>query len=468
VKRTLPLIVGFVTLLGGCREPKQDGAPVVSLEKRPDIVLVVVDTLRADHLGTYGYRRPTSPQIDAIGAEGIVFEQAYTHSSWTLPSTASLLTGQLPHQHRLARSTTHEGQFGKLDPATPTIASRLSEEGYRTAAFINNAFLTPELGLNKGFDRYDYRGAWNNAHRTAKTTVEAAVQWLDESAAEAPAFLLVHLFEPHLSYIESEETSGTFVQTTPEYPESLLQDLIPGVFPPTDLGSALMDGTHQPNAAQIEHLLGLYDEEVLLVDRAIGALTQALKQRGRWENTLFMLTSDHGEEFWDHGKFEHGHSLFGELVRVPLIVRAPGVTPRRVSAPARGVDVYQTALAAAQITERPAARGRDLRNPSKLPPEAAVVHENTLYGPQKAAITQAGYRFIINMNSGEGSLWAVDLTGQRDAFVEELNVRNTVGRSLFDDLRSIRGDLKPFVVEDSSTALSGETVRELLSLGYLE
>jgi hypothetical protein len=130
--------------------------------------------------------------------------------------------------------------------------------------------------------------------------------------------------------------------------------------------------------------------------------------------------------------------------------------------------VYQTALAAAQITERPAARGRDLRNPSSLDPEAAVVHENTLYGPQKAAITQAGYRFIIDMDSGEGSLWAVDLTGQRDTFVEDPNVRNSVGRSLFDDLRSIRGDLKPFVVEDSSTALSGETMRALLSLGYVE
>ncbi len=462
------VLVGLVSWLAACQDTQPEDASQTPAAERPDIVLVLVDTLRADHLGTYGYRRDTSPNIDRIGAEGIVFEQAYTHSSWTLTSTASLLTGLLPHEHRLARSTTHEDQFGKLDPAISTLASRLAEDGYRTAAFINNTFLTPELGLNKGFERYDYRGATNYAHRSAKATVEEAMRWLDDGPDGQPAFLLLHLFEPHLSYIASEETSGTFVKTTPEYPEALVQEPIPGVFPPVALGSALMDGTHVPNAAQLEHLVGLYDEEVLLVDRAVGALVQALEQRERWANTVFTLTSDHGEEFWDHAKFEHGHSLFGELVRAPLILRFPGVTPRRVSAPARGVDVFQTALAAAEISDRPSTRGRDLRNPLSLPREVAVVHENTLYGPQMAAITKAGYRFIIEMDSGEGALWAVDPTGQRDVFVDDANLRDTVGRSLFNELRSVRGDLKPFAVEDSSTALSAQTFQELFSLGYLE
>ena len=468
MNRSRIALLGGVAWLAACQDIEPAATPEPPATQRPDIVLVLVDTLRADHLGTYGYRLDTSPNIDAVGAEGIVFEQAYTHSSWTLPSTASLLTGLLPHEHRLARSTTHEDQFGKLAPGTPTLASRLAADGYRTAAFINNTFLTPELGLNKGFERYDYRGATNYAHRSAKSTVEEAMKWLDEGPAEQPTFLLVHLFEPHLSYIAAEETAGTFAKETPEYPEALVQDAVAGVFPPMALGSALMDGTHQPNAAQRAHLLALYNEEVLLVDRAVGALVQGLEQRGRWDNTVFALTSDHGEEFWDHGKFEHGHSLFGELVRAPLILRFPGATPRRVSAPVRGVDVYQTALSAAQILEGASARGRDLRYPLTLPKEAAVVHENTLYGPQKAAITNAGYRFIIDMESGDGTLWAVDPTGQRDVYVEDVNLRNTVGRALFDELRTVRGDLKPFAVEDTSTALSSQTIRELFSLGYLE
>jgi len=433
-----------------------------------DVVLVLVDTLRADHLGTYGYRRDTSPVIDQIAAEGTVFEQAYAHSGWTLTSTASLLTGQLPHEHRLARSSTHQDQFGKLDPNADTLASRLREKGYRTAAFINNVFLTPELGLNKGFEHYEFYGASNFEHRSAHDTVASALQWVDGLDSDEPTFLLIHLFEPHLSYIASEKTAGVFVRTTPDYPVDLTQETRDGVFPPPALASALVAGTYQPTPAQKSHLEALYDEEVLLVDHAVAALREGLQARERWDNTLFMLTSDHGEEFWDHNAFEHGHTLFGELVRVPLILRGPAVPVRRVSAPSRGVDVYQTGIAAAGISDRPSVRGRDLRLGADLPTDVSVVHENTLYGPQKAAITREGYRFLIDMSSGQGSLWAVDPTGQADVFVDDPKKREHIGRGLFDELRALRGDLKPFTVETSSTALSADAIQKLISLGYVE
>ncbi len=472
----------FTTVLSvGCSAPTEKGtadgtqnglsfceACVQPGEPSPDIILVLVDTLRADHLGTYGYRRDTSPIIDQIAAEGTVFEQAYAHSGWTLTSTASLLTGQLPHEHRLARSSTHQDQFGKLDPNADTLASRLREKGYRTAAFINNVFLTPELGLNKGFEHYEFFGASNFEHRSAQDTVASALQWVDGLGTDEPTFLLIHLFEPHLSYIASEKTAGAFAQSAPEYPAELTQEAREGVFPPPALASALVAGTYQPTTAQRAHLEALYDEEILLVDYAVGALRDGLKDRERWENTLFMLTSDHGEEFWDHNAFEHGHTLFGELVRVPLILRGPAVPTRRISAPSRGVDVYQTGIAAAGISDRPSARGRDLRLGAHLPTDVSVVHENTLYGPQKAAITREGYRFLIDMNSGQGSLWAVDPTGQTDVFVDDPTKREHIGRGLFDELRALRGDLKPFTVETSSTALSADAIQKLISLGYVE
>ena len=188
---------------------KEDG-------EQPDIVLVVIDTLRADHLGCYGHERPTSPNLDAMAGAGLRFARAYAHSGWTLASFTSLFTGLLPHQHRVGRAAADVSQFGRLAPEVVTLAEAVGAAGYTTAAVMNNTFLAPEFGLNQGFgDNYLWHGATNDAHRSADETVTMALDWLGQQ--QAPAFLVIHMMEPHLDYAPPADIRGTFTPIVPPF-----------------------------------------------------------------------------------------------------------------------------------------------------------------------------------------------------------------------------------------------------------
>jgi arylsulfatase A-like enzyme len=421
----------------------------------PDIVLVVIDTLRADHVGIYGHSRDTTPAIDALAREGTVFSRAYAQSGWTLTSVTSLLTGLYPHVHRVGRAPFDDSTFGRLDPARTTLAEALKAKGYATAGFANNTFMAPEFGLDQGFDVYDYQGATNDNHRTASETVDRANAWL--ATQSEPVFLMVHVMEPHMDYAPPAATRGRFTGDG--------ETLVPVPFAsPKQI--ALKDARGIPTPLVRDYILKLYDEEILAADSALSRLFDAVRARGNWSNTLIVVTSDHGEEFWDQGGFEHGHSLLGFLTRVPLVFGG-GLAPHPppVRSIVQHVDVFRTLMDMAGAPPPPDSVGVDLRATERIPEQMAL-SENTLYGPPRLSIVDANWRLELNLEEMAGAVYEVRPDGK------EVRVGGTAqqthGARLEEAIRALRGGLMPVDTVQGPSVPSVEAFRQLKALGYID
>lgn len=294
---------------------------------RPNIILISVDTLRADHLGYAGYARPTSPSIDRLAREGIIFRQAIASSNWTLPSHASMLTGLQPARHGAV-----DFAFSPLRPDVETLAESLWDVGYETGAFTGGGFVT--FGLDQGFDRY-----WMPVSGTAKgpsivETLTRAKQWI-AARPHTPFFLFLHTYAVHLPY-------------EPPPPYNLMFD--PDYSGPYVNGFSMKDnvrvGKH-PDSATVKRLIALYDGELRHFDAQLGTLIDYVRNGGFGDRTCVVLTSDHGEEFNEHGEMFHRRArLYDELLRIPLIVWCPNRYPggQVVDTPVSLVDITPTIL----------------------------------------------------------------------------------------------------------------------------
>lgn len=310
---------------------------------RPSVVLIIGDTFRADKLSGQGGPEGLTPYLDRMAADGVRFEVARSHAPWTLPSTASLLTSLHPLEHGAGgRLPT----FTKLSADASTIAARFKESGYDTHAIINVDFLEPErYGVTRDFDTVDNVSYESNVKvRPADVTTDAALAWIDQRTdSDKPFFLMVHYFDPHCVYAppelqrkrwarpEDRETNWTF---------GTREEMI-----------AIRSGEMTPDEATLRRASALYDGEIAYLDAQIGRLDDGLRARVPADQLVTVFTSDHGEEFYDHEGFEHGHTLFEELVRVPLIVRAAGRLPARmtVESAVRHIDVAPTLCELADI-----------------------------------------------------------------------------------------------------------------------
>ena len=293
-----------VVLTGGCGAPDAPAAR--------NAVLIVVDTLRRDHLGSYGYHRDTSPAIDRLARESVVFERAYATSGWTAPSVASILTGLYPSAHRLEQPKT------ALPDSVPTLAEALRDAGFATVGIVSNVILGAKSGLQRGFDELDEAHAGGHRYVSTPGVTDTAIAALERlSAAERPFFLFVHYFDPHHVY-RSHPEYGFAASSAGRLDgaESIVN--LRAMRPPLD-------------ADEVAFIRDLYDEEVRYTDSGIARLLDALKALGRTDDTAVLLTADHGEEFLERGWLGHTRTLYDELVRVPLMIRVPGVAPRRIS-----------------------------------------------------------------------------------------------------------------------------------------
>ncbi len=332
----------------------------------PNVVLVSIDSLRHDHLSCYGYPRPTSPTIDRLAAEGVLFRQALSTTSWTLPAHAALFTGLYDSAHGLVDNGL------KLSEEHVTLAEVFRENGWRTAGFFGGPYLHPVFGLGQGFESYqscmtsvpDSLGedelraesrrfkSVSHADVTGPRTIAEVERWLEE-ADERPFFLFVHLWDVHYDYIPPAEYVAQF---DPGYEGTLT-----GV----DVMSNPSIGPTLP-ARDLQHLMALYDGEIRFTDENLGRILDALRGRGLLENTIVVVTADHGEEFMDHGGKGHRRTLYDEVLRIPLVLHWDGHfggqagTPRVVDDQVRLIDLMPTLLTLAGIAERPAMMGRDL------------------------------------------------------------------------------------------------------------
>ena len=310
----------------------------------PNVLLIVVDTLRQDHLGCYGWTRDTSPSIDALAQDAVRFTRAYATAPWTLPSVASMLTGLYPSSHRGARLTT------RLPGEVLTLAEMLGEEGYQTGGVVSHTILTARWNFQQGYDVYLQSEALGHDHASTPGVTRQAEELLREfSASERPFFLFVHYFDPHYNYLRHPEFGFA-----PPSAGRLVGDE-----PITELRDLLDELTVE----EIRFIRDLYDEEIRYTDSGVGQLLRTLKGLGLYENTLIVFTADHGEEFLTHGWLGHTRTLYDELMRVPLIVREPGNTngPRVVEEPVSLVSLTPTILDLAGIeSPAPGFQGRSL------------------------------------------------------------------------------------------------------------
>jgi len=432
------------------------GQPKIQLEK-PDIVVVVVDTLRADHLGIYGHRRPTSPYMDTLADQGTWFHRAYASSGWTLPSMTTLLSGLYPHQHLVGRLAFRGTEFGKLDPSVITLPETLKARGYATGAVVNNTFMAPAFGIDQGFDLYDYQGATNTEHRSASETIEAGLAWLDKT--QGPSFLFLHFMEPHLNYAATDPHLGRFSRDNPAAGDVNLE--------------ALVGKSHRktaPTPEVQEYVRQRYDEEILHIDDAMRDLVSQLKRRGRWDRTVLAITSDHGEEFWDHGGFEHGHTLMGELTRVPLILAGAVPSRGRVDAVVEHVDLVEGLVQQAGAASLPNSAGTDLWSIAAGSAEGhdnVALSENILYGPPKVSVVDASARLEFAFETNRGSLWTVDSDGIERKRIEPAQ-RQETGKRLSEAIKSKRGGLMPIDGVGGVTIADREMFNQLQSLGYID
>jgi len=429
------------------RQPAPGAAPGV----RRNVVIYLVDTLRAGHLGCYGYNRPVSPHIDAFARQSAVFRHTVAQSSWTRPTTTTILTGLLPRTHNVF------SHRDALAPQAVTLAERLREVGYHTAGFVTNPNVAPNFGLDQGFELYRLLGP---KRRTAAGINERAAEWLDsEWKKDAPFFLYLHTMEPHAPY---------------DPPPAFLQRFAPGLRNPAWTQMAFVEALEKGDAVGTpevrQGLRNLYDAEIAANDEAFGALVDLLVQRKLWDDTVIVFVADHGEEFGDHGGWEHGRTLYDEMLDVPLIVRIPGAGGKIVERQAQQVDVVPTILDALGLKLPADLEGRSLLALAEGPaidpqeePAFSWLEERSL---RSAAVTTPKWRLVEKRFPVSGS-YLYDRQAdpeERHNLAREQPVRAGYLRAQLRAVeRSRLGTLKAL----EAKPLDPETQNQLKALGYL-
>jgi arylsulfatase len=332
--RTMRLLVGEPTL----RRVVPGAAP-------RNVVVYLIDTLRADHCSAYGYARKTTPALESLAQDGLLFERAWAQAPWTRPATATIFTGLLYPYHGAGKTT-------ELAAGVETFAERMRAAGRTTAAFVANPHVyAGALQFEQGFGTFVTEETPESQFRSDRIHADVA-PWLERHEDE-PFFLYVHTVDPHAAYDPPAATRGAFQDpayagpiTPPRTHTEILRERLP--LPPADHG----------------HVVDLYDEEILFNDRQLGALVDVLKRLGAYDETTIVVLSDHGEEFEEHGRIGHAGALWEELLRVPLVIKPPrsrGLAPARIAAPARQMDVLPTALALVDAPAGAPLQGVDLR-----------------------------------------------------------------------------------------------------------
>ena len=273
----------------------------------PNLLLVTLDTTRADHLGPYGYPRPTTPRLDALARDAVLYTRAVSTSSWTLPAHASLFTGRFPWSHGArydpegplvladAIEAPRAIRARGLSPGAETLAGRLAAAGYDTAAVVGGPWMLRSFGLAEGFAHYDDDGITEYRGRRAEDVARGARAWLadwHDSGDGRPFFLFLNFFDPHFPYD-----------------------------PPPPHDRAFLPPDVEPDSRRRAQWKALYDGEIRYVDEQLGSVLDLLEERDLYDDTWIVVTADHGELFGEHGEWGHGGHLYQELVAIPLLVK---------------------------------------------------------------------------------------------------------------------------------------------------
>ena len=466
-KRVRLLLLFFSLSMGGLAAI---GSACHRKSSSPSVLLIIIDTLPAGHSSAYGYPLQTTGTLEALAKEGVRFEHAISASPWTLPSLASILTGALPSRHQAGMHldpwTLDDRRLATMSENIVTLAEVFRQKGYATAGFFQNPFAHPGYGLDRGFDVYDYAPGDNTTIRRADMVTATAMRWLlTRDRKNQPFFLAVHYFDPHLAYDPPPQFMVAFVYG---YQGKLIPPFNPG---PEEI-KKLRFGEVKPSEQDRAFIQGLYDAEVTFTDAQIADFFDFLRQEGLYDNTLILVTADHGEEFWEHGGFEHGHTLYRELLEVPLLIKFPRgqwagtVVPERVSL----LDLFPTVMNYLGWPVPFAVDGRSFLPAGEIgftfPPRTSIISENLHYGPEQQSLYSGPYHLIINRVTGRIELY--------DAAKDPAETANLLGRQeklpavLKTELLAVAKKMKELESEPPREApIDEETKAKLRALGYL-
>ncbi len=311
-------------------------SPALTSPDRPNVILISIDTLRADHLGCYGYSRQTSPHIDELARESVQFNNIFSPTGWTLPSHMSLLTGLTPLHH----GALHDS-FA-FDTTIPTLADFLREEGYATGAFTGGGYVSSKFGFAKGFDFYLDEGIPDLT--SSEHLFQKSFDWIQKNA-DKKFFLFLHTYQPHEPYVSPPPLGQCFLAK---------DDAWQGIHLGQYLGKKGVYRALPENLRR--NVVALYDGEIRYMDETlIGPLLGGLKRLNLFDRTMIIFTSDHGEEFYDHGSWGHGRTLYNELLKVPLLIKFPSAQHKRqkIDSYTRLVDILPTVLEELGISYSP-------------------------------------------------------------------------------------------------------------------
>jgi len=396
---------------------------------RPNLLLVTIDTVRADRLGCYGYEAARTPELDALAERGVLFEQAYTPAPMTLPAHSTLMTGLLPPQHGARVNGMHT-----LPEDIPTLAEQTGAAGYRTGAFIAAYVLDGRFGLNRGFEVYDddLSQAYDqevpeglSSYRAGSLVVDSALAWLEDGDQSRPFFAWVHMYDAH--------------------------------FPWHPHGDEAVD----PSAES-----GSYDGEIAFVDQQLGRLNAYLRQEGMEENTLVIAVADHGEGLGDHHEIEHAYLLNEEVLHVPWIMAGPGIVPgHRVSALVTLTDFHPTALELLDLADS-GAEGRSLVpalsgetiEPGESYAETDLPWTAFRWAPQRSLTTER-WKYV---RTSQTELY--DRSSDLGEYANLAETRRDVRAEMEARLAAIEANLGER--ESDVTSLGAKELEQLEALGY--
>jgi arylsulfatase A-like enzyme len=450
---------------------------------KPNILLIVLDTVRADHMSLYGYERDTTPWLRNFAKESLVFNNAYSTGDFTLPSHASLFTGLYAEGHGAHRSA-QDSVGAPLSSNAVTLTEVLAQKGYATAAVVSNyAYLTPGFGFSQGFDFFDYRSGRSlfsplrecpslrqmitfrlRAHfasrmtslgyRGAEQITSQALEVVDElSKQDRPFFLFLNYMDAH----------------TPRVPPQPYRDRFPGRDPNVrpsryNLLATRMANQDRPlGESDRAHISASYDGAIAFLDAEVQVLLEQLKRSNILENTLLIITSDHGEMIGEHNSLDHGVGVYQEQIRVPLMIRTPPGDARGMrNAPASGVDIMPTILHAAGLNSPTGIVGQNLLDTDL--PEARMVFSESFPRPHRlraeTAVVSSRWKLI---ESTKGKLELYDLAA-------DPREQNNVAASHPELVAAMEPEMAKLAPSTklgrSPRSVDAETLRKLRSLGY--
>lgn len=450
-----------------------------------NVLLISIDTLRADRLGSYGYDRPTSPSLDRLAAEGARFSDAVSNAAWTTPSHMTLMTSLQPSSHTVMQDWAaflefREGNFRyrTLPESVTTLAQVLHDAGFETLALTGGGPIASDLGFGRGFDVYV-----EGPRKLSAATWSQLTRWI-EDPGRRPFFIFFHTFEVHAPYLRldlardvlsTEEAAALerFIHSSEEHTEDDLRIYL-----------------QQAGLYRVEVTSRLYDSGIRFTDRFLGRLFDALRENGLWDRTLVVVTSDHGEEFADHrrGKFynNHCHTLYEEIIRVPLIVRVPGRFDdgRVIAGQVRLLDVAPTLLDLLDLPIPAQMQGVSAVDrlevpgaPATAPPEA--FSEAICFGPEQKSLRSRGMKYVVGFSEADERVgipgvpaWeelydlSQDPGETRDLSADSPEILARMRERLF---HYFRYEAVPVGDRDAAPrlAIDPETERQLRALGYL-